>query len=553
MRLTLSLFGPFAAELDGKNLRIASRRSRAMLAMLALAPKAAVGRDRLAATLWPDRPEEQARASLRQELSSLRRALGSATDIISADATCVRLQSDALSRRYGAPSDGEFLEDLDLKSEPFEDWKREEAGRLSEGASPAEVSVPADGVAHDIFENPSVLLIGFVPASSSETDVAFATGLVIDLRTSLSLWRWYPVIGPETIGWKTERDGDLRQMAQSVGASYVISGAILRAGERIRVSVALTDVASGHLVWTETFNGELSDIFEMQEAVGRAVVARVTPEIGRAEASRIVRRRPADMRAWQLVAQTDELERTGGEGYGSPESNRAQVPLLEAAVELEPDYARAWVRLGRYYFRSGLQGWTDDRAGYFQKAVEYCQHAVDLDPAEWEGQAYHALTMIYGMRAFGPGRIHAMEAVRLNPSAPTARHALGCALEWLGEPEEALPHLKLIFDLNPHYPNRAAVLGDVTTCELFAGNIPAAVSAARELRDIAPEYNRGLQRVAVTLGHAGEVDEAAEVLARLLKLQPDLDEAYVRETYPYVQAEHIEKILEGLRRAGWNG
>lgn len=521
--------------------------------MLALAPKAAVGRDRLAATLWPDRAEEQARASLRQELSVLRRALGSASDIICADATSVRLDSHAFSQQFGNPSDGEFLEDLDLRSEPFDDWKREEAARLAESASMPETGGTGDAPAHSIFDNPSVLLIGFVPASSAEEDVAFATGLVIDLRTSLSLWRWYPVIGPETLGWKTERDGDLRRMAESVGASYVISGAILSAGERIRVSAALTDATSGHLVWTETFDGDLSDIFEMQEVIGRAVAARVTPEIGRAETSRILRRRPSDMTAWQLVAQTDELERTGGEGYGSPESNRAQVPLLEAALELEPDYARAWVRLGRYYFRSGLQGWTGDRAGYFKKALEYCQRAVDLDPGEWEGQAYHALTMIYGMRAFGPGRLHAEEAVRLNPSAPTARHALGCALEWLGKPEKALPHLKVISKLNPNYHNRAAVLGDVTTCELFLGNMREAIAAARELRDIAPEYCRGLQRVAVTLGHAGMTAEAYEALQRVLELQPDFDEAYVRETYPYVKSEHIDLILEGLRRSGWNG
>jgi len=553
MWLSLSLFGPFQASLDGHDLKIGSRRSQAILAMLALAPKSVVARDRLAATLWPDRGEEQARASLRQELSSLRRLLGTRADIITADATCVRIKDDAVDNDLGAPENGEFLEGLDLRSEPFDDWRRAESARLSDTKADSDQPTVNDTSANDIFENPSVLVMGFVPASPEHRDVSFATGLVIDLKTSLSLWRWFPVIAPEAIGWNTDRDGDLRETAKSVGATYAISGAIRRSGERIRVTASLTEVERGHLIWTETFDGEMSDVFEMQEAIGQAVVARVTPEIGRAESARIIRQRPNNMAAWQLVAQTDELERTGGEGYGSPESNKAQVPLLEEAIRLEPSYARAWARLGRYYFRSALQGWIDDRDAGFEKALEYCERAVKADPTEWEGQALLAMTMIFGTHAFGPGKFHALEAVRLNPSAPYARHGCGCVLEWNGEAEEALVHLRAIFDLNPNYPNRAAALGDMTTCELFAGHIEEAVKSARQLRNIAPDYCRGLQRVVVTLGHAGETEEAAEVLAKVLSLLPDFDETYVRETYPYAQPKHVELILDGLRRAGWNG
>jgi TolB-like protein len=266
-------------------------------------------------------------------LSSLRRALGDGAEIVTADATSVRIDASTLSLDRGRQGDGEFLEGLDLRSEPFDDWRREQTARLSEASDP--------GPEPDVFANPSVLVLGFCPASGGPDDIAFATGLVIDLRTSLSSWRLLPVIGPEAIGWKTDRDGDMLEMARSVGASYAIGGAIRRAGDRIRVSASLTDSDTGHLIWAETFDGEMSDIFEMQEAISRAVVARVTPEIGRAEAARIQRRRPRNMTAWHLLAQTDELERTGGEGYGTPESNRAQVPLLEEAIRIEPDFARA--------------------------------------------------------------------------------------------------------------------------------------------------------------------------------------------------------------------
>ena len=125
MSLRLQLFGPFSAELDGRVLQLRSRRAQSILAMLALAPKSAIARDRLAATLWPDRAEEQARASLRQELSNLRRILGRDSGLVVADATSVRIDSSRLDSDFGKIEDGDFLEGLDLKSEPFDDWRRE--------------------------------------------------------------------------------------------------------------------------------------------------------------------------------------------------------------------------------------------------------------------------------------------------------------------------------------------------------------------------------------------------------------------------------------------
>ena len=518
--------------------------------MVALAPSHCVARDRLAATLWPDRSEVQAKASLRQELSGLRRALGDAADVLEANATLVRLEADGTTTDLSQRGRAEFLEGMDIRSEPFDDWRRAEEARLdgAEDDAPTAESAPPD-----IFENPAVLLLGFSAASDADEDISFATGLVADLRTSLGLWRWFPVVGPEAVGWVTDRVADPRALAEGVGAAYFIGGMVRRAGEAIRVTVSLTEVSGGRLVWSDTFDGDMSDVFGMQEAISQGIVSRVVPEIARAEGQRVVRKPPQNLRAWELVAQTEELERTGGEGYGTIESNVAQVPLLEEAVRLEPEYSRAWSRLGRYYFRCAMQGWTDDLAASIEKSLELCEKGAQLDPTEWEGQAYLALTLIFGKQDFGPARFHAMESVRLNPSATLARHACGCALEWIGEPEQALRRLRVIFDLNPNPPNRAAVLGDITTCELFVGNYEAAEEAARQIMNIAPDYARGLQRVAMTLGHTGDIDTAASVVARVGELMDDFDEAYVRKTYPYARPEHTETLIEGLRLAGWKG
>ncbi len=642
MTLKISLLGPFEAMAEDTPVAIPSRRSRALLAMLALSPSRCVTRDGAAALLWPDRAEAQARASLRQELSTLKRALDPGSEaILAARNDRIELCPDAPvafdvwweGDLPPAPR-GPLLEDVDLRSDPFEDWRRHqnamilarisaaleagigaaagagdwdramalcdrllEADPLNEtavagkmraalargrkpealalyrdhaerlaadlsaepGAALRAVMAEAEGVpaaapapGPGIFERPAVLLFSFETLSRDDEDRLFADGLADDLRTTLSYWRWFPVIGPEAIGWRTARDGDLREIAAEVDAAYAVSGSVRRAGERVRITAVLTDARSGRAIWSETFDGTMGDIFALQEEVSRSIVARLEPQLGRAEAERIALARPADPTGWQLVAEADEIDRKGGEGYGTRESNDAQLPLLQAAIRAQPDYARAWSRLAKVHWRRFIMGWAESREDAMAASAESSSRAIEIDPQDWEAHAYQGLVRIFGMRDYDAGRFHTLESVRLNPSATLARHGAGCALEWMGDHGEALEHLTLIFRLNPRHPNRAAVLGDITTCHMYAGRMDEAVEAARQLMAIAPGYSRGIQRCLATFGAAGQADLAAQALSLLEEAQPDFSEDYVRETYPFARPEDLETFLEALRKGGWS-
>ncbi|MEK6216068.1 MAG: hypothetical protein N2B03_02490, partial [Boseongicola sp.] len=339
-------------------------------------------------------------------------------------------------------------------------------------------------------------------------------------------------------------------VAEKLSAAYAVTGTLRCLENRVKISVSLTEAATGLSKWAETFEGSMDDIFAFQEEVSRAIVAQLEPQISRAEATRIERVRPESILPWQLLVQADEIDRKGGEGYGTPESNFEQARLMEIALEQAPDFVPALSRLGRVYFRAALQGWHEDRAAAYARSFGYTERALEIDPETWEAHAYGGLVRIFGHQDYASGPYHGMEAVRLNPSAVLARHAAACALEWIGKPEEALEHLNLIFRLNPTYPGRAAALGDITTCEMFVGNRMRAVDAARQLLFVAPAYARGLQRCVATFGYFDEPELAAEALGKLLAIQPDFDEAYVRETYPYARPQDLDAILEGLKKAG---
>ncbi|NDW53916.1 hypothetical protein [Aliiroseovarius sp. PrR006] len=486
--------------------------------------------------------EEQARASLRQELSQLRKNLPEG--VLSTDRQSVWLDQDLVAVQNDRK--GELLEGFDLKSEGFEDWLREarSANAPDPSADPDEHGTPV------FASRPAVLLYSFEALSNAPDDEMIAAGLAADLKTTLSYWRRFPVIGPEAIGWKTAKELDLRSAAELVKAVYAITGTTRCLGGKLKITVDLSETENGRLLWSQQFEGTLEDIFNFQEEVSRAIVAQIEPQLSHAEATRIERTRPKSIGPWQLLAQADDIDRKRGEAYGTIESNQEQVELMDKALEIQPDFAPALARKARVHFREGLLSWVEDRAVSYANALELCKRALEIDPENWEAHAFSGLVNIFGYHNYELGAYHGSEAIRLNPSATIARQACGCSLEWIGKPEEALEHLYFIFRLDPSYVGRAAVLGDITTCEMFLGNREASLDAARQLFAISADYARGLQRCVSTFGFFGEQEPAQDALARLKQLQPDFDTNYVRETYPYAREQDLDTILTGFSNAG---
>lgn len=654
MTLSMQFLGSFKAEARGEALHVPSKRGRALLAALMLAPDMRLTRQAAAALLWPDRDETQARASLRQELSALKKALGPAADgLLASDTDAISiapdasldcdlwsiLKDDAIPEEAMALYRGDLLDDVDLALESFEEWLAAQrrvlrarlvtlaerhlrtattqqdwpavescAARLQDldpfnetavealmraaaangrrvqaislfdafaarldaelqakpgvtlealraeiagGAAPVSPrpdEAPASPV--PFVDRPAVLVMAVDSLSTSEDDRMLADGLAEELRTTLSYWRWFPVIGPESVGWKTARDIDIREAARTVAASYAVTGSLRRHGDRARITVSLVNTTTGQSIWSQNFDGNLEDVFTFQEDVCRSIVAQVEPQIAHAEAERITRAQPTRLAAWHLVAKADEIDRLGGAGYGTPESNTAQFPLLEEAARLDPGNARAWTRIARIHWRFFIMGWDRDPDTHTRKSSEASRKALAVDPDDWQAHAYQALIRVFADRDYEAAEYHSMEAVRLNPSAVLARQVAGCTTELLGRPREALDHFRVIFRLDPDPGPKAAIMADMSTCHMLLKEYDEAVEIGRRLMASAPGYARGLQRSAASFGHAGRADLAAEAASRLQGLQPDFCEDYVRATYPFRRAEDLDFLIEGLRKAG---
>jgi TolB-like protein len=416
----------------------------------------------------------------------------------------------------------------------------------AQGRSLGEVSV-AD---KDVMNRPAVLFLPFQALSKSEDDAILASGLCEDIRTTLASWRWFPVIGPEALGGLT---GDVKSLAASVGATYVMTGSVRRSGERARVIARLIDGNAGSELWSQSFEGNLQDVFAFQDDVSQRIVSQIEPEIAHAAAARIPINRPRGLASWELMAEAAEEERRGGDGYGTKDANDAQRRIVLEAIQGEPDLCEAWARLARCHFRDFLLGWVDDRAAALHESLSASARAVEIDPGSSMARAYRAQCMLFGNHDPKGALEHAQEAVRLNPSNVSGHIMMGCVLVYCGEPGRAFAHYETALRLNPNYPNMGVILCDQMMCRALAGEMDEAVALAKKMRIAAPKYFRGLQRCAAVLAHAGELGEAKGVLRTTVEIGGSFSEAYIRETYPFVVEKDLAFLISGLRLAGWSG
>ena len=422
-----------------------------------------------------------------------------------------------------------------------------ELASSTDTASRQEISDPD---APDVFRRPAVLFLPFEALSLSEDDALLASGLCEDIRTTLSSWRSFPVVGPEALGGEK---GEIQHLAASVDAAYAVTGSVRRAGNRARVVARLIDGSSGQELWSQTFDGDLKDVFEFQDEISRRIVSQIEPEISLATAKRINITRPKDLATWELLAKAVDAERRGGDGYGTPEANNAQRMFVSEAIEQDPHLCEAWARLARCYFRDFLMGWAKDGKLALAKSLEASARAVEIDPGNSIAQAFRSQCLLFGNRDPQGGYEHAREAVRLNPSNVMGHYMMGCTLVYCGEPDAAFDHYETVLRLNPAFSAKGALLCDQMMCRALGGDLDNAVLFAHKTMDIAPNYLRGLQRCAAVLAHAGRTDDARAIMQRIDELGGAFSAAYVRETYPFVRTVDLEFLIAGLRKAGWTG
>jgi TolB-like protein/Tfp pilus assembly protein PilF len=428
-----------------------------------------------------------------------------------------------------------FVGDVELRTNGNEVERAfDPAPEMFGGASRTPLSLP---------ERPAVAVLPFVNMSGDPEQEHFSDGISEDIITALSRLRWFFVIARNSTFVYKGRATDVRQIGEELGVGYVLEGSVRKGGERMRVTAQLNEVATGSHIWAERYDRDLADVFAVQDEITAAIVGAIEPRLYAAENVRTLRKLPDSMDAWELV-----MRALSHYGRVTRQGNDAARSLLEKAIEVDPDYAKALGLLAANHVFGVRQGWLDP-----ETSIPIAEHAalaaVQADSEDpW---AHHALGSLYMYtRRFDDSLAQFELALSLNPNFSLAHGRHGLALAFCGRWEEALEATGRALRLSPRDPFAAMYHGAAGLAQYIGGNYEEAMRVARVATRLRGDFAGAHRPLVAATAMAGHAEAAAAALYELRRLQPNISLAWIEKEIPLKQDIDLMHYLEGFRRAG---
>jgi TolB-like protein/Tfp pilus assembly protein PilF len=395
-------------------------------------------------------------------------------------------------------------------------------------------------------EKPVVAVVPFDNLSGDSKEDYFSDGVTADVIATLAKHRWLAVLARNATARFKGTTAAVAEIARETGAHYIVEGSVRRVDQRVRVSVQLIDAASGNCIWSERYDRQSEDIFDIQDDITQTVSARIEPEIGYEERRKIKSAVGSrDLRAWEWfhLGMSHFFKFTGADNLKAQE-------YLQKARERDPSFgdAHAWwayaVVLGTVYWD------TEPTGEQFDEALQAVGRALDGDPRNAVFFALKARVQLARGEyesAIEGNRI----AIELNPSFAAAHCGLADSLTYLGRCEEAVEHFERAIALSTNDPQCWAFYTYGALALIFCGKFERAVEWADHAAAIPHRQYWTLAHKAVALALLGRSKEARDAFAAALAEQPALSIRFARKKLYYLKrSEQLDRYLKGLALAG---
>jgi TolB-like protein/class 3 adenylate cyclase len=395
-------------------------------------------------------------------------------------------------------------------------------------------------------DKPSIAVLPFQNMSADPEQEYFADGIVEDIITGLSRNRELFVIARNSSFSYKGKSPDIRQVGRELGVRYVLEGSVRKAGSRVRITGQLIDARNGAHLWADRFDGDLEDVFQLQDDVASSVVSTIGPTIERAEIDRSASR-PTEI----LLAYDQYLRGLSSYYKFSKEACETALTHFQAAAGSDPNYARAFVMSAICHTTRRAMSWSVDLDREKVQAEEWTRRALQLDPRDSFVLARAACVLSYVVRNIEEASTLADRAMELDPNDAYAWTWSGWTREWLGDQEDALRRFEHAIRLNPRDPQIAVTYNGMATAEFRLKRFAEAEKWARKALQEIPNYQAALRALIASQALGGHLDQAKETLARYLRVDPNARVSTMRERFfPFLLAEAAEQHLDGFRIAG---
>ncbi|MGO9401254.1 MAG: adenylate/guanylate cyclase domain-containing protein [Xanthobacteraceae bacterium] len=390
----------------------------------------------------------------------------------------------------------------------------------------------------------SIAILPFTNMSGDPEQEYFSDGISEDIITDLSKIAGLTVIARNSSFTYKGRSIDIRTVGRELGVQSVLEGSIRRAGNRVRITAQLIDATNGAHLWADRYDRDLTDIFAVQDDVTQRIVEALKITLTPAEKERLADSETSSVIAYDCVLRGREFMLGKEKNLGT---FKQAVKYFKEALEHDPNYSVAHACLGFGYMFDYQNRWTEDPDKSLLIAKDYARQAIEKDPNEPLARCVSALAASYE-KDLDRAKVEIDAALTLNPSLALAHNLRGTIRTFSGEPLDAIPEIEQAMRLDPALSGQ--FLHFLGLAYLMAEKYETAAALLRQRIILVPNTDFSRAILTSALGHLGEIEEARRVWAELMDINPNYSFAGHIGRQPFKRKEDVERIAEGLRKAG---
>lgn len=353
-------------------------------------------------------------------------------------------------------------------------------------------------------------VLPFVNMSADPENEYFSDGITEELLNALTRIDGLQVTSRTSAFAFKGKNDDVREIAAQLNVDKVLEGSVRKAGNRVRITAQLINGADGYHIWSESYDRNMTDIFEVQDEISGIIANKLKEDL----VSLKKKEKKEKTRSKNITAYTYFLKGRHFWNKLTPADCRKAIEYFELAIAIEPNYAQAYAMRAAAYSYLGSSGqMLPDRA--FEIVQKDAEKALELDPRSAEGHIARASSYLFYEWKWKEAYDELQQAIQLNPSAVEAYELLGFFHIIMGEKLKAVKVLEDAEQLDPMSP---AIILSLGSMYMFADRYDDAIVQANKLLDVYPRMRVAIELKAWATGNKGDWPGALELFKEVHRL-----------------------------------
>ena len=391
-------------------------------------------------------------------------------------------------------------------------------------------------------DKPSIAVLPFENMSGDPEQEYFADGMVEEITTALSRFKWLFVIDRNSSFTFKGKAVDIKEVGRRLGVRYVLEGSVRKAAGKVRIAGQLIDAVTAAHLWADRFERDLTDVFALQDEVTVAVVSAIQPKLLQTEIELATRRRPENLTAYDFYLRAmQQYYLTTREG------NAETIRLARRALKLDPRFGFVAALAGVCHSRNILWGYAIDPQFERNEAIRLLRLALSIDDDDPDALALAAATSAFMVGDCESEIELADRAVALNPNSFVAWSCRGQVYRIAGLNEEAIRSFERAIRMSPVDPRLHSLFAGMGSALVELRRFDEAVAAGKKALRQTPSDLVAYRYLASAFAHLGREAEAREAAASVLAVDPAFTiSAFIARG----GQSNATLLIEGLRKAG---